>query len=122
MIIYGWRTKTSNPRPLDAGTCAKCGKGSLTATNAWSYFHIYWIPILPYRSKLWLSCNECKSVYDSAAKDIPAGAHPSIASAKERPPLYMFIGLILIGGAIIAGLTMEQTRPAPKQAAKVARP
>lgn len=94
MIIYGWRGKVSPAKPIEVGSCPKCSKGPLKSFTVFRYFHIYWIPLFPYSSKLWLSCDNCQATQEVDGKS-PESTIPGLALQKDKPPLYLFAGLMI---------------------------
>ncbi len=119
MIIYGWKTSSSKFRTLGVGTCKECQKGPLRAFTLFKYFHIYWIPLLPYARQLWLNCEHCQATYDSkeaAGQSIPAGE-----LARDKFPLRMFTGLAAL--VVLIGLVVwAEQRDQEKYAALLANP
>ena len=112
MIIYGWRSKTTEVKPLNSGACLKCGKGPMGSFTSFRYFHMYWIPLFPYARKLWLQCGNCQASY-LPEKESPATPFSGIELKKERAPLYTYSGLALIaviGIAIAVAQIGEATR------------
>ena len=106
MIIFGTRTKYL---PVKSGmlqtNCDHCGTAqSLDAVKRINYFHIFWIPIFPYRSQLITECGHCKKV--NYQREIPPQVLTDIrnSGAVPKTPLGYFTGLILVG--LFIGLIM----------------
>jgi len=96
MLIYGWKTVEQKKSPELGEPCVKCGKHETSIALIPSYFHIFWIPVFPYRRKMEICCKSCNYLAQpSELKDI------SLQRAKQlkrstMPPLYTFSGSILI--------------------------
>ena len=106
MIIFGTRTKYLRVKSGRlVANCSHCGvRESLDAVKRISYFHIFWIPIFPYRSQLITECEHCRKV--NYQREIPPQVLADIRNSGVVPktPLGYFTGLILVG--LFIGLIM----------------
>ena len=64
MVIFGIKEKIIKKSLLSNVTCSECKEHvSMTYIIESKYFHLYWIPILPYKKVTHVFCNECDSVF-----------------------------------------------------------
>lgn len=120
MIIYGWREKSKWTKLINTSKCTQCGEGPVLSFTVYRYFHIYWIPLFPYSTKLWLSCQHCKAVYQ-ADKNSTVQTDTGTKIEKERAPLYLFSGTALII-AILAVVTWSEMRDSDQYRALLLQP
>jgi hypothetical protein len=61
MIVYGWGGgKIRNRGPAVRARCPNCGHdGFFHYFTVTSWFRLFWIPIIPYRTKHFLGCPVC---------------------------------------------------------------
>jgi len=103
MIIFGTKTKLLSNSPENfLGDCDYCHTPkSVFAHKEVSYFHIFWIPIFPYRSKIITICGHCKRV--NSQSDInPQTLNEIRAKGMPKIPKRYFFGIILIGLLFLA--------------------
>lgn len=96
MIIYGWKSTDLKKSPELGEACVKCGKHTTQVAVTASYFHVFWIPVFPYRKTYEVDCSSCN--YIARPNELPEKARRSAKSLKRsvRAPLYMYSGIILI--------------------------
>lgn len=63
MIIFGWGGgKAKNHGPAVAQVCSSCGReGFLNYFTITKWFRLYFIPIIPYKTRHFLACPVCTS-------------------------------------------------------------
>ena len=100
MIIFGTRHKPKG-QIATAVNCPECSQGQLWATSIVSYFHIYWIPFIPYRKQKLLVCDQCQTALEE--KDLRAHG---IAKQISYPSfsVFHFTGAILAAILLTVGM------------------
>ncbi len=112
MIVFGTRSKVSPGKEIRQAVCASCGNAGINTYTAHRYFHIYWIPFLPFKRQLCTECQHCKEAH--VGKEIPS-EYLSVAGTDAgagRPPWYLFSGLVLL---IALGIYGQQANQRDKQ-------
>jgi hypothetical protein len=121
MIVYGTRGRVvSGPMKNDAA-CPQCGKSPLRTAGVIRYFHVFWIPLFPYKRIEVLECPACNAA--RLGPDVPEPARSEIrrtllGGAKLTP---LFVGLILLAGLVGMGAVGSRQR-AEREAAWLATP
>lgn len=97
MIIYGTRPvhlKTINNTLLKCGNCQEQGHISFHYYS--SHFHVFWIPLFPYRRKGGSSCMHCDE--NLKPKQMPESMKRAYQETKRevKIPIWQFSGLALI--------------------------
>lgn len=104
MLIYGTGGKIIKDGTIRNVTCSACKNDtSLQYTVTAKYFHLYWIPVFPYKRQSTVTCHTCADTF--MLKDLSQKVQDKFAREKEnsgsaRFPVWMFSGLILIVGLI----------------------
>ena len=100
MIIYGWNSKNIKQADMEAYQCPSCGqKQSVLAVFA-HYFHIFWIPLFPFKKSARIVCGHCQlSTEEKAMPDEMKATIKQLKSAVSLPK-GLFSGLILIFAAV----------------------
>lgn len=100
-FIYGWyRTEFGTSRPKEAA-CFSCGAESQMIVHHYSHiFHIFMIPIFPYKVTHEITCVSCKSTL--AYGDMDRGMKQRYATYRINrfPPLWHFSGVWIILGLL----------------------
>jgi hypothetical protein len=121
MIIYGTRGRVvSGPMKNDAA-CPDCGRSPLRTAGVIRYFHVFWIPLFPYRRLEVLECPACKAA--RVGPEVPEPARSEIRrgllGAGRMAPL--FAGLALLAGVFVLGAFSSEER-GRREAAWLAAP
>lgn len=97
MIIYGWRASHVKSEISDTITCANCKGEKSTVFSVFSrYFHIFWIPLIPYGRKGASKCQSCGAELTSGEmSDDYKRAYRELRQ-QTRIPIWQFAGLIII--------------------------
>lgn len=97
MIIFGTRSSSTKTDEQTKYNCTHCNSSNtVRAAKYFNYFHIFWIPILPYSSKIITECSHCKQV--QFQKEIDKTEVQKIKSVLNvKIPFKYYSGLILIG-------------------------
>jgi uncharacterized protein YbaR (Trm112 family) len=100
-VIFGTRStylKDVNYNEDDA--CPHCNNSNtfLVKTKA-SYFHIFWIPIVPISKKQELHCTHCKKVYaiTQLPQEIQVKVNRMVAQSGVKRPLWHGCGCLVMG-------------------------
>lgn len=99
MLFFGTRSKKIKKGRLSNTTCVNCdGNTSMTYTVFVKYFHVYWVPVFPFRKKTTIECNDCYYTYEY--KELPESVKIKFDRERERNPVsfpvWMFSGLIVL--------------------------
>ena len=102
MIIYGWNNRVIKESSFDKLACPHCKNESAKIKVVGFYFHIFWIPLFPYKKKLFYECDHCKEAVEEAIfadqfKEVLGKLRQSV-----RFPKYMFSGSGLLLALIVA--------------------
>ncbi|MGG9962884.1 zinc-ribbon domain-containing protein [Ferruginibacter sp. SUN106] len=103
MIIYGNKATKTGHQSLFNSKCSHCGtKGSLEMYTFSRYFHIFWIPVFPYRKEAVTQCNHCKQVLKKKEFSADLLSDYEEMKVNTKTPYWQFIGLLLFIFLIIA--------------------
>lgn len=97
MIIPGWRSKLLKKEQLHYHRCPKCNeKGGLSVKINSVYFHVFYIPLFPFRKKEIVECDFCLSKLKS--KEMSEGLKIEMHNVKAKVsfPLKQFVGLFVL--------------------------
>ena len=96
MLVYGTGTKELGIKRIQGAKCPACESQSVHVIGKASYFHIFWIPILPYSKKVYPFCTNCDLEINK--QDIDQRTVDKIKQEKKgvKIPIYLFSGIILI--------------------------
>lgn len=110
MIIFGTRSKVLHNKTAQAlGNCAYCGTtDTIFGYKQISYFHIFWIPVFPYKTRIMTVCNHCRQVRDQNSID-PQVMRQIQQDGLPKTSVGYFAGLIVlllfVGSAVAAGIS-----------------
>jgi hypothetical protein len=124
MLILGWRGKVLSPERLSIpDACPRCGKQALRATIVQRYFHVWWIPFVPYAKRVAFACEHCGMEASDESATPPLDEAVSRLQKQVSTPFYMFTGLALalVGFAAIAA-SFISFATAPGLQERIARP
>ncbi len=97
MLIVGMRGKILSPERLSIHeACPRCGKQALHATLVQRYFHIWWIPVVPYAKRVLFACEHCG--VEATDEDATEPLDEAVRRLRRQvsTPFYMFSGLALV--------------------------
>jgi len=102
MIFYGWKEthlKSSQPNHLICPSCKS--QGSIIFSRFSTYFHVYWLPILPIGKRDSSICQNC--YHSLEPKNMEFNIKNEYKSLKVRTiiPIWQFSGIILIACLIL---------------------
>ena len=82
--------------------CPRCGAGKTYEIKNWTrYFHLYWIPLIPYKWGSFLECKGCSSTWDERVREFDPEAERAAFHAKfESAMLQAMIALAEADGHI----------------------
>lgn len=106
MIIFGTGRKIVG-QTVPRHDCSYCGQqASVGFYYQVRYFHIFWIPVFPYRTITGSQCMHCRQV--RTGNELPPQLLAEAKVGKPRPPLKYFSGIfvgiffaLLIAAAVI---------------------
>lgn len=111
MIIFGVRNKILSNNSQDLPyTCSYCQRSNTTvAYRKFNYFHIFWIPFIPYGFQIITVCNHCKKV--SYQKELAPNLVSQIkGSMPNKIPLGYYTGILLLGVFILVIIILNLTK------------
>ncbi len=94
MIIFG--TKLVNINLLDTPkvTCQDCGeKGYSKMSRFVKYFHLYYVPVLPYSTSGLSQCDYCETIHTYEEMSKETKKYYAEFKERARVPLWTFMGL-----------------------------
>jgi hypothetical protein len=103
MIIYGNKATKTGHQSLFGAKCSNCNtRDSLEMYTFSRYFHLFWIPVFPYRKEALTQCNHCKQVLNK--KEFSADLLGQYEEMKMniKTPYWQFIGAGLLAALIIS--------------------
>jgi len=108
MIFYGTRAKSLGAQALGGVACQSCGQSGVVAHVFQKYFHIFWIPVLPYKKLVATECARCQQAL--AGEDVPPMYQAQLETfrASVKTPWYMYTGLVLILFLVAGGYYVYQ--------------
>jgi len=84
MIIFGFKTMLKALMQTQLYTCTHCNNTvPFNIVRARKWFTLFWIPVIPYSTKYYLTCSICENGYE-LTKDL---ANEMLASAQGQMPL-----------------------------------
>jgi hypothetical protein len=95
MIIFGRKAKCIGHTRVE-GDCTHCNQAQLVAFIYQKYFHIFWIPTIPYGKTTMLQCQNCKNALDEKEQSPFQKSLTRPALKSTKTPVYHFAGLFLI--------------------------
>jgi hypothetical protein len=115
MIIYGSRA-TQVAKEIANEKCPQCGTQHSTDIHVFQrYAHVFWIPFVPIGKIGASECHHCKQVLRE--KEMSPGLKKDYQNIRSRAktPVWTFIGLALVGFAIVYG-TFESSKKSARNA------
>lgn len=100
MFFYGIKSKTLREGELTDIHCEYCEQDDTYMEYRFvqKYFHLYFIPVFPFKKKLVVYCDDCCVEYQN--DKIPKAATKKLNHIKNRypirTPIWMFSGLIIL--------------------------
>lgn len=82
--------------------CPRCGAGKTYEIKNWTrFFHLYWIPLIPYKWGSFLECKGCSSTWDEKVRECDPEAERAAFHAKfESAMLQAMIAMAEADGHI----------------------
>ena len=96
MIIYGTDSKQLGTKKIQGEHCPNCDQPSLNIVVFANYFHLFFIPFLPYKKKAYPFCTYCETKIKK--ENTPQKTKGKIISLKKEfsYPYYLFSGVIIV--------------------------
>lgn len=96
MFIYGSRPTLIGAEPI-TNTCEHCNtSGSMTMNIQQRYFHIFWIPIIPFNKIGYTQCSHCKKVIESDEMSPELKEVFKSIKKTKRIPIWTFFGIFAV--------------------------
>jgi zinc-ribbon family len=106
MLIYGNRAIKTGYQSLFGTKCSHCGtKDSLEMYTFSRYFHIFWIPMFPYKKEATTQCSHCKQILQKKEFDSSLLLQYEEMKLNARKAYWQFIGSGLLVFLIFAVAT-----------------
>lgn len=84
LVLFGIKRNLLVRDLLETCECPNCHKdNNMMATKYGSYFHFFFVPIVPVGSSLEVQCLYCQKIYDGKYLS------PTLASALQKKPILM---------------------------------
>lgn len=124
MIVYGWRSSGIKEEDRPAVKCTNCEEtGGITFARFVNYFHIFWIPLFPFKTNGVGLCTKCETEFTPKRMDARLREEYERFKSGTSVPLWSFVGLaliaVLIAGITIAGVVSDQKTAAIVEAPQV---
>lgn len=105
LVIFGTGRSTLVSIPyVNDEMCPHCHQAnSLIIKPKYTYFHIFWIPMIALSSKHELECMHCKKVYPFSGlpANIKQKALSLMVARKVKRPIWNSLGCMVIGAFIL---------------------
>jgi zinc-ribbon family len=103
MMIYGHKATKTGHHSLFGTKCSSCGtKDEMEMYTFSRYFHLFWIPVFPYRKEAVTQCNHCKQVLNKKQFSADLLSQYEEMKMNIKTPYWQFIGAGLLAVLIIA--------------------
>ena len=99
MVFFGTKEKEIKRGRLSNVFCNECNENvSMTYIVESKYFHLYWVPIFPFKKNTLLGCNECETVFEQKqfSENIKNKLQRENELKPARSPIWMFSGIIIV--------------------------
>lgn len=104
MIFYGTKEQVVGKSDTQRQFCPLCQNKSVQVVHFKTYFHLYFIPVFPFKSRTAVGCHSCGVM----SKDISSEPSPlnNLASGVAAPkaPFYMFSGIGVVGLVVLIAI------------------
>jgi hypothetical protein len=101
MIVYGWREVQTAKEDISDCNCVSCNNTfTLSVYVFYRYVHVFWIPLFPIGKVVKSHCSSCG--FTLTKKEMPESQRMAFSNMKKknRIPVWMFSGLLIIGGLV----------------------
>ena len=111
-IFFGTRASKIKTKRIDGNTeCPYCqNKNTFVATAFGKYFHLFWIPLLPFSKETVLECSHCKKTY--AEHELPENLRLALVKSNQidppKRPLWHGFGCLVLAliGLVVIGISI----------------
>lgn len=121
MIIYGTNSPKLKSSHFPNHQCTNCGREETYLIARSNYFHIFWIPIFPYKKSIQIVCSSCKHVNKPKEVGQEVKALTQQLKSSVKHPWYSYIGLFIILSAI-AFFTIQENIQGKQKLEMVSNP
>lgn len=113
MLHFGTASKTLKSTAFPGNKCANCHSKTTQLHVVSTYFHIYFIPVIPIRKELKISCTSCSYVADPQEVSDDFLDISRNLKAKVRSPIYMYFGILCL--SLLIGYCSWQNAGIPNE-------
>ena len=96
MIVYGWNSRVLKEAPFPGHRCSNCDSENCHIVVSSSYFHVFWIPLFPYRKKLRIVCGSCGHEEKAKNASLEVKQVAKQLKATVKTPFWMYAGSIIV--------------------------
>ncbi|MDH3214850.1 MAG: hypothetical protein OEN01_01000 [Candidatus Krumholzibacteria bacterium] len=95
-VFFGTRSKLFPGNTLQSTTCEGCGSWALKPYTIYKYFHVFWVPCVPFKKELAVKCTHCGRAWRQ--NDVSPATRAAIEREKKslKPPAYLFAGAFIL--------------------------
>lgn len=100
MILFGTKKKEIKSGRISNIVCHYCSENvTMNYSVETSYFHLYWIPIFPYKKRTYADCTECDTLfeYKHFSEQLKNKLNRENELKPSKNPVWMYSGLLILG-------------------------
>ena len=116
MIFFGTKKKEIKRGIIASTTCKVCEENtSMYYRVEAKYFHVYWIPVFPYKKNTLVDCSYCDTAFEKKhfSENIKNKLQRENELQPARNPIWMFSGIIIL--SILIPLAFMQSARADEK-------
>lgn len=114
MLVYGNKASEIGQKNFFELKCGNCGKSGGINIHFFSrHFHIFWIPIFPYKKEAVSHCSNCEHTRKEHQFDDLLKQRYEESKGEFKAPLWKWIGAVLIAvfiGSIVISIQNDNKR------------
>lgn len=111
MFVYGDHTTHIGTEPLPYEKCPACGnEDSMTIAILSTYYHLFWVPLFPFRKYGAAHCTNCDTAIGKSNMSESLARSYETARYKIKFPWWNFLGPILIVFFFILSASYKEVR------------
>lgn len=114
MLVYGNKATSIGQKNFFELKCGNCGKSGGVDIHFYSrHFHLFWIPVFPYKKEAVSHCSNCEHTRQEHQFDDMLKQRYQESKGEFKAPLWKWIGLVLIAvfiGSIIVSIQNDNKR------------
>jgi len=122
MIIYGWKEKHLKSNQPNHLVCPGCNtSGSILLSRFSTYFHIFWLPIMPIGRRSSSICQNCYLSFEPKEMSYDIKNEYNSLKNKTFIPIWQYSGIILIA-CLISFFTYQNRKEYKTNSDYIANP